>query len=104
MNRNPRAGGVIGVAIGVALLAYCLPSTPTPDKGILLLLALGVMMLPISIALVALPSRLLLMPQQVGGRVDHEALTPGWTILARGIQLVEFLAGFAAYASLRTGY
>ena len=102
MDRDARRKGVNGVAAGLALIACFLLSTPE-EKGTLLFVAAAIMVLPVSLALVLVPSRYLLVPQEAGVQSEADEFEPSWTLLGRGFQLLSFLAAVAAYASLKTG-
>jgi hypothetical protein len=76
MSLSPKAGGVLGVVIGAGCLAYSWHLLQTEGKYSAGLLMMGFAVLPISLASVVLPLRLLYIPTETEGRFEYDTRNP----------------------------
>ncbi|AMV25828.1 hypothetical protein VT84_15630 [Gemmata sp. SH-PL17] len=105
MALSPKAGGVVGVALGAAILLYNAHSLRTEGVVYPGLLAIGVGVLPSSLGLAVLPARRMMIPTETGnGRAVYDSQNPKWTTLGGALLGFGIAAGLGLYAYLKVGF
>jgi hypothetical protein len=100
---SPKAGGAVGVVVAVVALGLTWYTVTIKGTFYVMLAMLGPALLPLSLATVLLPTRLLMVPTEVEGRVEYNTQNPkftplGWFIFGSGI-----CAGVGLLVYLKSG-